>query len=344
MSRPGVIFCVFGLLLACGCGQQNDGEAPQGSGDPSAPSSDTGAAHARGRDGPTRTEMRDVVFVVADDIALHIELLRGRLSSRTPGEPVVLDDPESYVLHIDTASTWIAYEDLGTLLNERIFEYEAAPLGGLEVRREDDEDQHDRIEVKGHLRHQLDLPFEMEGVPQITAEGEIRMRTSSMEVIGIGVQDLLDAFGAEVEDMIVTRESRGVRIEGDDMVLQPGRMLAPPVTEGTVSDVEVGAHALVMTFGGSGPARPASGPASSSSDPRSPTADPGDGPRPFISYRGGRVRLGKMTMIDTDIMILDDDPTDAFRFRPAEMNRQLVAGYAKLHDDGGLTIFAPDAP
>jgi hypothetical protein len=72
-------------------------------------------------------------------------------------------------------------------------EYEGAPLGGLEVRREDDEDQHDRIEVKGHLCHQLDLPFEMERVPEITVEGEIRMRTSSMEVIGIGVRDLLDA-------------------------------------------------------------------------------------------------------------------------------------------------------
>lgn len=337
MSRPGVIFCVFGLLLACGRGPQNDGEAPRGSGDPAAAASDTGAARAHGQDSPTRTEMRDVVLVIGEDIALHIELLRGRLTSRTPGEPVVLDDPESYLIHIDTASTSMAYEDLGNVLNERIFAYEGAPLGGLKVRREDDEDQHDRIEVKGHLRHQLDLPFEMEGVPQITAEGEIRMRTSSMEVIGIGVRDLLDAFGAEVEDMIVTRESRGVRIEGDDMVLQPGRMLAPPVSEGTVSDVKVGAHALAMTFGGSGPAP-------SSSDPRTPTADPGDGPRPFISYRGGRVRLGKMTMIDTDIMILDDDPTDAFRFRPAEMNRQLVAGYAKLHDDGGLTIFAPDAP
>jgi hypothetical protein len=30
-------------------------------------------------------------------------------------------------------------------------------------------------------------------VPEITVEGEIRMRTSSMEVIGIGVRDLLDA-------------------------------------------------------------------------------------------------------------------------------------------------------
>ena len=270
-------------------------------------------------------------------MALHIELLRGRLTSRIPGEPVVLDDPESYLLHIDTASTWMAYEDLSNLLNERIFAYEGAPLGGLEVRREDDEDQHDRIEVKGHLRHQLDLPFEIEGVPEITSEGEIRMRTSSMEVLGIGVRDLLDTFGAEVEDMIVTRESRGVRIEGDDMVLQPGRMLAPPLTEGTVSDVEVGARALAMTFGGSGPA-------SSSSDPRAPTADPGDRAQPFISYRGGRVRLGRMTMTDTDIMIVDDDPTDAFRFRPAEMNRQLVAGYVKLLEDGGLTIFAPDAP
>lgn len=324
------------LLPSC------DSGAPNGDASSARRDASTGAAgdSSATEFGITRTEMRDVELVVEAGIVLHIELLQGHLTSRAPGEPVVLDDQESYVLHIDTASTSMAYEDLGRLLNERVFSYDGAPLVKLQVRREDDEDQHDRVEVKGNLRSHLNLPFEIEGVPEVTADGEIRMRTSSLEVSGIGVADLLDAFGSEAEDLISVRRGRGVRIEGDDMVLTPGHMLTPPQTRGTITEVKVGPNELAMTFG-SGGATSRSSDAAYPAPSTAPSAERHD--RGYIAYRGGRVKLAKITVTDTDLTIVDDDPGDAFRFWPARMDEQFEAGYMKIRSDGGLIMFAPDA-
>jgi len=46
-------------------------------------------------------------------------------------------------------------------------------------------------------------------------------------------------------------------------------------------------------------------------------------------FRGGRLRFGKLTMQDTDLMLVDAAPADPFRFNLAEYARQLVAGYSK---------------
>jgi len=62
----------------------------------------------------------------------------------------------------------------------------------------------------------------------------------------------------------------------------------------------------------------------------------------FMYYRGGTLRFGKLTMVDADLMLVDDDPTDPFDFSPAEYKRQLVTGYSKITQDNGLVTHMPD--
>ena len=59
-------------------------------------------------------------------------------------------------------------------------------------------------------------------------------------------------------------------------------------------------------------------------------------------FRKGVLRFGKLTMDDTDLMIVDADPQDPFDFWLDRYNAQLVAGYSRNTVDHGLIVKMPD--
>jgi len=59
-------------------------------------------------------------------------------------------------------------------------------------------------------------------------------------------------------------------------------------------------------------------------------------------YRGGTLRFGKLTMQDTDLLLVDANQKDAFEFSPERYNDQLVAGYSKNTNTHGLVVYMPD--
>ena len=59
-------------------------------------------------------------------------------------------------------------------------------------------------------------------------------------------------------------------------------------------------------------------------------------------YEGASLTFGKLTMKDTDLLILDDDPSDPFDFFLDRYNDQLVAGYSRNTPDRGLVVRMPD--
>jgi hypothetical protein len=61
-----------------------------------------------------------------------------------------------------------------------------------------------------------------------------------------------------------------------------------------------------------------------------------------IYWRGGQLAFGKLTMADTDLELVDEDPRDAFDFSVDRWNEQLVAGYSKTSADRGLRAHMPD--
>ena len=59
-------------------------------------------------------------------------------------------------------------------------------------------------------------------------------------------------------------------------------------------------------------------------------------------FQGATLRFGKLTMMNTDLLILDDDPSDPFDFFLDRYNDQLVAGYNRNTRDHGLIVYMPD--
>jgi len=137
-------------------------------------------------------------------------------------------------------------------------------------------------------------------------------------------------FGLNLQKLVNTERARGVRIEGDDLVLSPTRLLPPPAVEGRVGRVEVTDSEIVQTF------RLADGHA----------PDPLVLPIPktpnYMFFRGGVLRFGKLTMDDTDLFIEDAAPEDPFDFWLDRYNDQLVGGGSRNTRDHGLIVVMPD--
>lgn len=272
---------------------------------------------------PTRVEIVGVDLRLFEDASIHVTRLVGTASSGRAGEPVVLDDNRAYTIDVKGAETWIGWSDLSVVLNEYTFAFDDAPVGDLKIAREEDEDQRDQVELKGDLESALGLRFEIEGRPEVTPDGRIRIRTTSVQALHIPVEGLMHALGLDAADLMGNLEERGIAFDGDDLILDASRAFPPPRMSGRVAAVRVEEGGLAITLG-----------------------DPGMAPRPGRSnhlwFRGGTIRIGRMTQTDADLLIVDQDPRDPFDFFGERMTRQLAAGYTKMRVDGGLTMFVPD--
>ena len=310
------------LLLALACGRRSPAPAPEST----TASRDSviadSAAHAAAAQAPTRIEIVGVDLRVFENAIVHVRRLEGIVVGNLSGLPIPLDDPAGYTIEVESGETWIGYAHLSRIMNDYTFAFDGAPIGHLEMAREEDEDERDRIELKGRLESGLGLPFEIEGRPEVTPDGKIRIRTMDIEALEISVDGLMHALGLDAEDLIGNMEERGVTFDGDDMILDASRALPPPRMRGSVTAVRVEDDGLLLTFG---PARPMP-----------------EGRTNYLRFRHGVIKIGRMTQYDADLTITDADPRDPFDFFGEQMIRQLAAGYTKMSEAGALTMFVPD--
>jgi hypothetical protein len=269
-----------------------------------------------------QVQMRNVAFHVDSTIVLDIAYARGRLKRVAPDHPPYLDDKRSFVLALDTARIGISPAALSGLINRYTFAYPGSPLRRLTITIE-----HGRLRQHGTMRG---ISFDLLGDLSLTPEGELRLHPATIKAVGIKVGGLMKFFGLSLQKLVNTERARGVRIEGDDLVLSPTRLLPPPAVEGRVGRVEVTDSEIVQTF------RPADGHA----------PDPLVLPIPktpnYMFFRGGVLRFGKLTMDDTDLFIQDAAPEDPFDFWLDRYNDQLVGGGSRNTRDHGLIVVMPD--
>jgi hypothetical protein len=271
---------------------------------------------------PVETQMRNVHLRIMEGVTLQIRRLRGRLVSNTPGSPVLFDDPSAFKLEIDEGEIAIATPDLGRLMNGWVFAYEGSPLKKMDFAIVGNE-----LKQEGVIEKGVDIPFTVLGSLSMTPENWIRVHPNKVEAIGIPVKGLMEFFGLELEKLLKVRGHAAVKIDGDDFLLNPERLLPPPEISGRVTAVRLEQDKLVQVFG---------------SEDAKPALKPPDASANSLFFRGGLLRFGKLTMTDADLQIVDADNKDPFDFYQKRYNEQLVAGYSKNTKDGGLVVYMPD--
>src|SRR5262245_56244963 len=220
--------------------------------------------------------MQHVRLHVAEGIVLDVPSLRAEMISRTSGPPV-FDDGRSYVMQVSSASVSMDLASLQTLLNHYALGYEGAPLTNVRVSNADG-----RLEMKGTLHKGVAVPFSAKAAISATPDGHLRLHVESMKAVGIPAKGLLGLFGLELDDLVKLKQSRGIDVQENDIVIDPGEILPPPEIRGKIAKVAFEGDRLVQTFD--------SGKVAARLQPPDP------GARNYIYFGGGDIRFGKLTM------------------------------------------------
>jgi hypothetical protein len=262
--------------------------------------------------------MSSVDLHVADDVTLHVHELHGQFVPLGRSIPI-LDDKRSYTVQVDSGEVAVDEATLNALM-ARTLGNNHSNVERLQVAIEPD----GTLRQRGRIDAAIDLPFQSKGQVSVTADGRLRVSTRSMKGFGIPVKPVLSFFGVKLDDLVKVEPGHGIVVDGNDLIVDLAKVLPAPGFSGRLSAVRVENGRLVQVFGNPSPR--ASGRSS----------------RPHIYWRGGQLSFGKLTMSETDLELIDQDPSDPFDFSVEHWQTQLVAGYSKTLRNRGLRAFMPD--
>jgi hypothetical protein len=274
-------------------------------------------APAEGEDRDVQVQMRNIFYHFTNRIAVAIPHLDGELVPTGAAVPV-FDDKTSFRIAIDAAEIRISTTSMEHLLNDYVLAAGDAPLKDVSLTP-----SAGGITIRGKLHNKGDVPFEMVGSLTPTPDGKIRLHAEKVKALKLPVKGLLELLGVKIADLIRSGRARGLSAEKDDVILDPAELLPAPHISGKVTGVRVDGQWIVQEFGGDRSARPLfSG--------------------NYMAYRGHALRFGKLTMNDTDMILIDMDPRDPFDFSLDRYREQLSAGYTKITPQFGLRVYMRD--
>jgi hypothetical protein len=276
----------------------------------------------------TIIEMRNVNFHLGGDVIMHVRHLEGLMRGRDG--VVDFDDSRSFTTWVSSADVGLGADDLTNLMNNHVFAYRGAPLRNIHVELKDG-----KLLQSGILHKGVDIPFKIVSEVSLTSDGRIRLHPVDTDIFCVDGDRLMKALGLTMQKMVDVSKAVGVTIEKNDFILDPMRVLPPPVIKGRLLSVRVMNDELVQEIG------PLPGPEAQLAS--SPTP-PDTSAKNYMYYRGGRLHFGrKLLMTNADMQVLDADPSDPFDFNLDNYMVQLVAGYSRTLANAGLWVVMPDA-
>ena len=269
---------------------------------------------------PVLVAMRNVEYHYTPEISVRIRFLRGELYPTKPPQIVIFDDKESFFLVMAYSEIAMSCNALANILNQRVFAASDAPIKSLSMQT-----RGNALIIRGKLHKKGSIPFETTGTLSPTPDGRIRLHAEKVTAGHLPVKGLMDLLGLDIADLINTNKVGGVSAEKDDLLLDPQEILPLPRIQGKVTAVELQGNEIVETFG-------------SKKDSKFDPVIAGN----YMAYHGNELRFGKLTMHDTDMVLLDMDPQDPFDFFLDHYVDQLVAGYSKTTPSLGLRVYMRD--
>ena len=269
---------------------------------------------------PVEVDMRNVDLHLTSDIAVHIRHLRGRFIAEGTRQIPNLDDPRSYRVTIDSGEVAVDLASLNAMMTRTLQGH--SNVSRLQISIDED----GRLRQRGTVKKGIPVPFDVKARASVTPDGRIRIHSESVKGFGVPVNPLLKAFGIELDSLLKVDPGRGVSVDHNDLLLDATKLLPPPAMHGTITAVRIEHDMMVQVFG-SGAPQSLSPPATSKN---------------HIYWRGGQLTFGKLTMTDTDLELIDEEPKDPFDFSVDRWNAQLAAGYSKVTPERGLKAHMVD--
>jgi hypothetical protein len=159
----------------------------------------------------------------------------------------------------------------------------------------------------------------------------IRLHPTRTRILGINGLKLMNALGLKLDDLLDLRGSRGATVKGNDIYLDPAKILPPPAIAGTLASARVEGDEVAIEFMTTADDSVFDG-----------SVHPDSAIPNLVYFRGAQLQFGKLLMTDTDLLIVDADPSNPFDLNLQEYAKQLVAGTSRTMPNLGLRVEMPD--
>ncbi|MDQ2840546.1 MAG: hypothetical protein M3Y72_05800, partial [Acidobacteriota bacterium] len=269
---------------------------------------------------------RHVVFLENSGLRLRTEWLEGRMYPTKPGVMPSLDDPTSFKVEVENGQVKISMRVLsavlsaGPLKNSRLSDIRISAPGAQE------------IQINATLHKFARLPIQLNGGVETTGDGRIAIHIQKLKVLKLPVKGLLHVLDLKPAELAHLQATNGTEMHGDTIYIRPDLLLPPPRQLGKLKAVRFTPDGDLEEEYGHG-----------TSDMRAENFGSNGEWRNFLRLTGGTVRFGKLTMQNTDLVLIDTSPGDWFEFDLARYKDQLASGHMRMAANGGLEAFIPDA-
>ena len=259
-----------------------------------------------------------VIFRQTSGLQVKVRWLLGRMYPTKPGRVPSFDDPSSFNIQIMEAMMYIPLRGLSTILNAN--SDRSAKLKKITVSVRGPEE----IEVTGRLHKWL--PVQIIGHVDTTPDGRIRIQITKLKAMKMPVKGLLNLMGLNTADLVDGKSEKGIEISDNTILLDMNKLLPPPRNIGKITAVRLTKSGELEEMYGK-----------SQKDVARTTHW-----RNYLQLNGGAVRFGKLTMNQTDLIMIDTTQDDWFHFDLARYSQQLAEGDMQMTRNSGLQIFLPD--
>jgi hypothetical protein len=252
------------------------------------------------------------------EFRVYVRWLKGKMVRTRRGTNPNFDDPDSFVIEINSGVVRANIGDIGKFLNAG--GVENSPLKNITLLADGDS-----IKLQGTLHKLISLPVEVLGTVAATPDNRIQVHVTKISVLKIPFKALLGGLHISVSDLFHPNGIVGVEVSGNDIYFDTLKLLPPPHIHGQLSKVRVVTPDIEEVFG-------------NAEDDVSRVEQW----RNFLRLNDGTIDFGKLTMHQVDLIMVDLSNDAWFDLDLNNYQNQLVNGYTRMTPQAGLQIFMPD--
>ena len=267
--------------------------------------------------GLTNVSAHNLLLRKGPNFRVYIPWLRGHIVRTRRNLNPSFDDPESFLLDIDTG---IIHANIGDISNFLNTSASNSPLKNITLSGDGDQ-----IILHGTLHKIISLPIELIGTIAAGPDNRIQIHVTKLDVLKIPLKGLLGAFHIAVSDLFNPKGVRGVEVSQNDVILDTQQILPPPHIHGQLTSVRIVNPDLEEIYG----------------DGQNAVLTVKQW-RNFLQLSDGTLDFGKLTMHHVDLMMIDISNDAWFDLDLANYQDQLVYGYTRMTPQAGVLIFMPD--
>ncbi|MGH8779263.1 hypothetical protein [Paraburkholderia sp.] len=271
--------------------------------------------------------VQNVDFYVAGKIGFHVRTLDAQMAPKHPGQPVDLDDPDQYDIHILGGEVVEPWPAMAALFNDYLLDYSPRSLNDLQLKPANGSlDVTGGIKLWNHFPG-VWLPTKMHGTLVVRDERHLVYTPDSVSVLGVPQAGLLRALNIPLASLTPFAR-KGVKLDGNQLVFDQYTVFPPPVLQGRLESAEVTDEGLVLKF------RREAGAAVAH-----PPANAGGAGASFVWIESGDIKMFNSLVVNGRTLIHDSAcTTDPMHFDLYAYRRDVSKGRVRMGEDGSLTV------